>query len=68
MATKYLLKGGKIATCVQGSKDALVYKADVLVEGTTITRIEPNIAPGSGVEVINCDNKWITPGFVDTHR
>ena len=66
--TKYLLKGGTIATCVQGSKDVRVYKADVLVEDNTITRIEESIEPGSGVEVINCEDKWITPGFVDTHR
>ncbi|KAI0751091.1 Metallo-dependent hydrolase [Daedaleopsis nitida] len=68
MTTKYLLKGGTVATCVQGSDEARVYKADVLVEGTTITRIEPNIEPVPGVEVIDCKNKWITPGFVDTHR
>ena len=66
--TKYLLKGGTIATCVQGSKDARVYKADVLIEGNSITRIEENIAPAPAVEVIDCQNKWITPGFVDTHR
>ncbi|KAL1939984.1 hypothetical protein VTO73DRAFT_9319 [Trametes versicolor] len=66
--TRYLLKGGTIATCVQGSDAARVYKADVLVEGSTITRIEQDIAPGHGVEVIDCTDKWITPGFVDTHR
>ncbi|TFK82371.1 Metallo-dependent hydrolase [Polyporus arcularius HHB13444] len=66
--TKYLLKGATIATCIQGSKDARVHKADVLIEGNIITRIEENIAPASGVEVIDCHNKWITPGFVDTHR
>lgn len=66
--TKYLLKGGTIATSVQGSHEAHVFKADVLVEDTTITRIEENIAPGSGVEVIDCQDKWITPGFIDTHR
>ncbi|KAI0355304.1 Metallo-dependent hydrolase [Trametes cingulata] len=66
--TKYLLKGGTIATCVQGSGAPSVYKADVLVEGTTITRIEQDIAPEAGVEVVDCTDKWITPGFVDTHR
>nr|VWO97269.1 1-acyl-sn-glycerol-3-phosphate acyltransferase (EC [Ganoderma boninense] len=66
--TKYLLKGGTIATAVQGSDEPRVFKADVLVEGDTITRIEESIAPEAGVEVINCQDKWITPGFVDTHR
>ncbi|KAH9855042.1 Metallo-dependent hydrolase [Lenzites betulinus] len=68
MSTKYLLKGGTVATCVQGVAAPRVYKADVLVEGDTITRIEENIAPGPGVEVVDCEGKWITPGFVDTHR
>ncbi|KAI9064838.1 composite domain of metallo-dependent hydrolase [Trametes sanguinea] len=68
MASKYLLKGGTVATCVQGSDAPQVYKADVLVEGNTITRIGQDIAPEAGVEVIDCENKWITPGFVDTHR
>ncbi|KAJ2968549.1 hypothetical protein NUW54_g13183 [Trametes sanguinea] len=68
MASKYLLKGGTVATCVQGSDAPQVYKADVLVEGNTITRIGQEIAPEAGVEVIDCENKWITPGFVDTHR
>ncbi|KAH9931734.1 Metallo-dependent hydrolase [Epithele typhae] len=26
------------------------------------------MAPEAGVEVIDCTDKWITPGFVDTHR
>lgn len=66
--TKYLLKGGTIATAVQGSDEPRVLKADVLVDGDTITRIEENIAPEVGVEVIDCQDKWITPGFIDTHR
>ncbi|KAI0638490.1 Metallo-dependent hydrolase [Trametes polyzona] len=66
--TKYLLKGGTIATFVQGKASPLVKKADVLVEGDTITRIEQDIPAGPGVEVIDCEDKWITPGFVDTHR
>ncbi|TBU33034.1 Metallo-dependent hydrolase [Dichomitus squalens] len=66
--TKYLLKGGTVATSVQGSNEARVFKADVLIEGDTIARIEENIVPAAGVEVIDCKDKWITPGFVDTHR
>ncbi|KAI0677246.1 Metallo-dependent hydrolase [Trametes maxima] len=68
MTSRYLLKGGTVATSVQGGDEARVYRADVLVEGTTITRIEQDIVPGTGVEVIDCEGKWITPGFVDTHR
>ncbi len=66
--SKYLLKGGTVVTFVQGESKPRAYKADVLVEGNSITRIEENIAPQPGVEVFDCENKWITPGFVDTHR
>ena len=66
--SKYLLKGGTVATCLQDTKEVRVFKADVLVEGNTITSIEENIEQGSDVEIIDCKDKWITPGFVDTHR
>ncbi|KAI0638483.1 Metallo-dependent hydrolase [Trametes polyzona] len=66
--SKYLLKGGTVVTFVKGEDKPRVYKADVLVEGTTISRIEQNIEPPQGAEVVNCENKWIAPGFVDTHR
>ncbi|KAI0652884.1 Metallo-dependent hydrolase [Cubamyces menziesii] len=69
MTSKILLKGGTIATCT-GDRTAAprVYKADVLIVGNTIAQIEESIAPGPDVEVVDCVNKWITPGFVDTHR
>ena len=65
---KYLLKGGTIATCIRGREGVRVFKADVLVEENTITRIDENIEVTPDVEVIDCKDKWITPGFVDTHR
>ncbi|KAI0832735.1 Metallo-dependent hydrolase [Trametes gibbosa] len=68
MPAKYLLKGGTVATCVQGRAAPHVYKADVLVEGNTIARIAQDIVPGPGVELVDCEDRWITPGFVDTHR
>ncbi|KZT05548.1 Metallo-dependent hydrolase [Laetiporus sulphureus 93-53] len=64
----YLLKGGVIATFVNKNSTPLVYKADVLVEGSIISRIAENIVAGPDVEAINCEGKWITPGMVDTHR
>lgn len=64
----YLLKGGTIATLVSGSKEGQVYKADVLVKDSVIAEISENIEAGPDVEVIDCEDKWITPGMVDTHR
>ena len=63
----YLLENGTVVTCIQGKAGVSVLKADVLVEGNTITKIESNIA-ASEAEVVDCTDKWITPGFVDTHR
>lgn len=62
----YLLKGGLIATFTKDGPRTL--KADVLIESSTITKIEENLPNIPGVETIDCTNKWITPGMVDTHR
>ncbi|KAI0089092.1 Metallo-dependent hydrolase [Irpex rosettiformis] len=66
MGTAYLLKDGTVATWTDNG--AKTYKADVLIEGSTITEIAENISPRPGVETIDCKNKWISPGFIDTHR
>ena len=63
----YVLKGGIVATWTK-ENEARAFKADVLVEDTIITQIAEDITAPSGAEVIDCTNKWITPGFVDTHR
>jgi cytosine/adenosine deaminase-related metal-dependent hydrolase len=42
-------------------------KADILVRGTTIAEIGPNISV-SDAEVIAAHNVIVMPGFIDTHR
>lgn len=64
----YLLKGGIIATFTAGADKPQCYKSDILVEDSTITQIAENINAGPGVEVIDCEGKWISPGMIDTHR
>ena len=66
--TKYLLKDGTVATFVQATNEPRTFRADVLVDGSTIAEIKEHIDAPLGVEVIDCKDKWITPGFVDTHR
>ena len=66
-SSSLLLKGGIVV--VHDTNDhASGIKADLLVRGNRIVEIAPNIMAGVGVEVINCQNKIIAPGFVDTHR
>ena len=56
-----LIKNGEIVT---GSER---YKADIWCEGETITKIEPDIAPPPGAEVIDATGKLVFPGFIDPH-
>src|SRR5258708_1484091 len=56
-----LIKNGEIVTASER------YIADILCENETITRIDRNIAPPKGAEVIDAKGKFIFPGFIDPH-
>ncbi|HOX57178.1 MAG TPA: dihydropyrimidinase [Candidatus Paceibacterota bacterium] len=56
-----LIKGGEIVTASER------YVADILCSGETIVRIEPNIPPLPGMEVIDATGKYVFPGFIDPH-
>jgi dihydropyrimidinase len=56
-----LIKNGEIVTA-----DAR-YVADILCEGETIARIDRDIAPPPGAEVIDATGKYVFPGFIDPH-
>jgi cytosine/adenosine deaminase-related metal-dependent hydrolase len=60
-----LLRGGCVLSLDRAVGD--FERADVLVEGSRISAIRPNIdAPNA--EVIDASNTIVMPGFVDTHR
>jgi cytosine/adenosine deaminase-related metal-dependent hydrolase len=64
-AQRTLLKNGCVLTL-----DANVgnfTKADVLIEGTKIAEVGPNLA-AADAEVIDASNTIVMPGFIDTHR
>ncbi len=56
-----LIKNGEIVT---GDSR---YVADIWCEGETITRIDKNIDPPAGAEVIDAAGKYVFPGFIDPH-
>lgn len=56
-----LIKNGEIIT------ESQRYVADILCAGETITRIDKDIAPPKGAEVIDATGKYVFPGFIDPH-
>src|SRR3954466_13118070 len=56
-----LIKGGEIVTPDERKV------ADIFCENETITRIEKDIAPPPGAEVIDAKGKYVFPGFIDPH-
>src|SRR5437868_15492308 len=56
-----LIKNGEIVTASER------YVADIWCEGETITRIDRNIDPPPGAEVIDATGKLVFPGFIDPH-
>ncbi|MCC6615724.1 MAG: amidohydrolase family protein [Anaerolineae bacterium] len=49
------------------SKVGNFYKANVLIDGSKIAAVGPNVSAGDG-EVIDASGMIVMPGFVDTHR
>lgn len=61
-----LLKGG--TTLVHDAQDYVhPVGEDLLAEGQFIKRIGKDIQPPPGAKVVDCRNKIISPGFINTH-
>lgn len=60
-----LLKGGCVLTL--DSSIGNFYEADVLIEGTKIAEVGPNLEVADA-EVIDASDMIVMPGFIDTHR
>src|SRR5712664_236745 len=56
-----LIKNGEIVTASER------FVADIFCENETITRIELDIPPPPGAEVIEAKSKYVFPGFIDPH-
>jgi cytosine/adenosine deaminase-related metal-dependent hydrolase len=65
MAAKILLKNGCVLSL--DPKVGNFRQADVLIEGTKIAAVRPNLS-AADAEVIDASNMIVMPGFVDSHR
>ena len=68
MASSSILFCGGILLVHSADDTVVPTRADLLVTGNIITSIALSIDPPPGAEIIDCTNKLISPGFVDTHR
>jgi len=62
---RYIIRGGAVMSMDPQVGD--FPKADVLIEGTKIVAVGPNLHAG-GAEVIDASGRIVMPGFIDTHH
>lgn len=66
-ADKILLKGGTLLAH-EGANVQVLKGYDLLIEGKEIRKIARGITPPPGARVVDCTNKIVSPGFIDTHH
>ncbi len=62
MANRFLVKGGCVLNMAAGN----LSRGDVLIEGSLIAEVGPDIR--ARAEVVDASEAIVMPGFVDTHR
>jgi len=62
-----LLKGGTLLVHDSGDHVTSI-KSDVLIQGRFIQQIGVDISPPPEATIMDCNDKIISPGFIDTHR
>jgi cytosine/adenosine deaminase-related metal-dependent hydrolase len=66
-SSQLLLKDGLVL--IHDSQNHVVpTRAHVLIEGGTIIKIGPDVKAIEGAEIVDCTDKIVSPGFVDTHH
>jgi len=58
-----LLRGARVMTAT----GEIFARADLVVEGETITAIGPELAAPAGAAIVDLRGKTLTPGIIDTH-
>ena len=62
---KKLLKNATVLTL--NKKDEILTNTDILIDGDEIVKIEKNIKPEADMQLTDCSNLLVTPGFVNAH-
>ena len=60
-----LIKNGHVV--IFENENVEVKKLDIKIKGKLIDRIEANIKPEAGEEVIDAEGKVVMPGLINTH-
>ena len=70
MGSSILLRGGTVLSHDENDHVIALVETDVLINNDTIAKIgsKLTVPPGQKVEVIDCNGKIISPGFIDTHH
>lgn len=67
MASRILLKHGTVL--LHDERDVVhAAKLDLLIEDSRIKEIGPDIESPADAKVVDCMDKIISPGFIDTHH
>jgi 5-methylthioadenosine/S-adenosylhomocysteine deaminase len=62
---RYVIRGGAVMSMDPNVGNFA--KADVMIDGTKIVAIGPNLPPGGGTQ-IDATGRIVMPGFIDTHH
>jgi cytosine/adenosine deaminase-related metal-dependent hydrolase len=65
--TSILLRGGTVLSHGEDDHVTALHDTDILIEGNLIRKTGASISPGPETRVIDCRDKIISPGFIDTH-
>lgn len=63
---KILIKNCNLIS-MDEKRDKIDYQIDILINENKIEKIEKNIEPMSEYKVIDAQNKYVLPGFINTH-